>query len=128
MNLAAGRAFALALALMFTHEIDAGFRAEWRILPGLNLLPDDLGRDVFVLLHVPLIYALLALGWHSDAAVRSRTRIIFCAFCIVHVGLHLAFWYAPGNTFNNLVSQIVIWGCGAAGAAYLWLARRQAAA
>jgi hypothetical protein len=122
----AGRAYSLALALMLTHEIDAAFRAEWRILPGLNMLADEIGRDIFIAAHVPLVYVLVVLGWHGDAKLRDRTRMAFAAFCVVHVALHVLFWNAPGNTFNNALSQTLIWGCGAAGVAYLWLARRVA--
>ena len=46
---AAMDAFHLSLAAMLTHEMDATFRHEWRILPLLNLIPDDdTARDVFI--------------------------------------------------------------------------------
>lgn len=38
----------LMLALLFTHEIDAAFRHEWRVLPITSFLPDELGREVFI--------------------------------------------------------------------------------
>lgn len=104
---------------MLTHEVDAAYRHEWRLLPLLRDLPDELGRDIFILAHVPLIFALLHLGWHRNAAVQGRTRMIFAAFCIIHVGLHLWFWTVPGNEFGNWLSQSIIWGAGVAGLAYL---------
>ena len=49
------KAFDLSFAAMLTHEMDATFRHEWRILPLLNLISDDdLARDVFIVLHIPL--------------------------------------------------------------------------
>ena len=49
------KAFDLSFAAMLTHEMDATFRHEWRILPLLSLISDDdLARDVFIVLHIPL--------------------------------------------------------------------------
>lgn len=111
--------FSLSVAAMLTHEIDAAYRHEWRILPILSDLPDDLGRDIFILAHVPLIFALLHLGWHDSRVVKDRTRMIFAAFCIVHVGLQIWFAAVPGNEFGNWLSQSLIWGAGFTGLLYL---------
>ncbi|MEL7248545.1 MAG: DUF6713 family protein [Bacteroidota bacterium] len=45
--------FLLALAFILMHEIDAIRCREWRIFPGLFLLPDRTGMIVFQALHIP---------------------------------------------------------------------------
>jgi hypothetical protein len=114
------RAYHLMLAFLFTHEIDAAFRHEWRILPLTSLLPDDVGRELFVWVHVPLFVAILAL----------RDRPVFraglAAFAIMHVGLHWLFRHHPAYEFNNPSSWLLILGAGLFGAVYLAAGRRSA--
>ncbi len=45
----------LALACLFTHELDAVAHSEWRLLFVLQRLPDATALPWFVVLHVPLL-------------------------------------------------------------------------
>ena len=111
--------YVLSVALMLTHELDAVRRHEWRILPGMERLPDARGAQLFVWVHAPLVAALLWFSF-SDGAT-NLFRAGFCVFCIVHAGLH--WWYRnhPFCEFNNPGSRLLIWMTGISGAAYLVL-------
>lgn len=102
----------------FTHELDAVKRHEWRVLPLTSFLPDRIGEQTFIWLHLPL-FALLMWGGHGDPA--NATRIGLSAFAIVHVGLHILYRRHPANEFNNVSSWSLIVLTGLLGAAYLAL-------
>ena len=106
----------LTIGFFFTHELDAVKRAEWRILPGLRLLPDRVGEQLFIWLHVPLFAALLLAGEGEET---SAVRIGLASFAIIHVGLHWLYRNHPANAFNNLSSWALILGTGISGAAYM---------
>ncbi len=113
--------FIATFGFMFTHELDAVRRHEWRIMPLINRLSDEAGFAVFVLSHIPLFGLLswLLFGAHND--LMSPSRQVFSGFCVVHVLLHWLFRNHPANEFDNPFSQFLIWGCGMAGAIYLLL-------
>lgn len=117
--------FFLGLSLLLTHEMDAIRRREWRIFPLTARLGDRAGYLVFTAAHVPLYVLLLwALG-PADAAVRSGTILALDLFCIVHVGLHIAFRKHPAYEFRGPFSWGLIAGAGLFGALDLaarWLA------
>ena len=100
----------------FTHELDAVKRHEWRILPLTSFLPERLGEQTFIWLHVPL-FALLLWGGDGDSA--SATRIGLAAFAIVHVVLHVLFRRHRAYEFDNPSSWALIVLTGVLGAAYL---------
>jgi hypothetical protein len=107
---------------MFTHELDAVRRHEWRVFPLTSNLPDNLGFMVFVLAHVPIFALVLWFAFPLNGAERSAVQMAFSGFCIAHVGLHKFYENHPAYAFNNKLSQILIWGAGTAGAAHLLLA------
>ncbi|CAE7501891.1 unnamed protein product [Symbiodinium pilosum] len=108
-------AFDLSFTAMLVHEMDATFRHEWRILPLLNLISDDdLARDVFILLHIPLCWLLL-----SATRGSSMARALFSIFSIIHVGLHCLLRNHPKYEFNNPVSWFIILLSGVAGFVHL---------
>ncbi len=113
------RLFELSFAMLMAHELDAVRRQEWRVLPVTRYLPYPFDVGVFILAHVPLIWLVTALAWSADARTRSQTRTIFCAFCVVHVGLHWLYRADPAYDFNNPFSVAIIGATGAAGLAYL---------
>lgn len=116
--------FLLAVALFFTHELDAVQRREWRIFPGLAQMPEGIARPVFIWAHVPFFAVLI---WYSAQAVGrggDAFSIGLSAFCIVHAFLHLAFERHPKCEFRNPMSRAIIWSCAVAGALALgaiWL-------
>lgn len=111
--------YTLMLALLFTHEIDAAFRHEWRVLPITSFLPDELGREAFIWIHVPL-FAVILLANNNE-----RVRVGIAAFCVIHVGLHWLFRNHPAYEFNNPSSWGLILGAGLLGLAYLLTFWRQ---
>ena len=52
-------AYLIVLAFLFSHEVDAAFRHEWRVLPLTSFMPEDAGRETFIWAHVPLFAGLL---------------------------------------------------------------------
>lgn len=104
------------IGAFFTHELDAVKRHEWRVLPLLRALPERLGEQVFIWLHVPLFALLL---WGGDGDLESATRVGLAGFSIVHVGLHFIFRRHPAYEFNNPSSWGLILLTGLLGAIYL---------
>ncbi len=114
--------FALMLATLFTHELDAMTQSEWRLLYVLRSLPDDTARLWFVAIHVPLFWGLIALGQHRSVALRQWARAGIAAFCIVHAGLHIHLRNDPQNTFSSTLSWSLILGAAFIGTLYLLMA------
>lgn len=112
------------LGAFFTHELDAVKRREWRVLPLMRALPDQVGEQAFIWIHVPLFAALI---WGGAGDPINATRIGLSAFAVVHVGLHVLFRNHPAYEFNNPSSWALIILAGLFGAAYL-LAAQEAGA
>lgn len=112
--------FILLLTLFLGHELDAIHRHEWRLFPVLRRMDDTLAYLVFLALHLPIILAIVWLGFLVPATV-APLRIALAGFAIIHAWLHWLFRDNPKNEFNNLVSQVLIWAAGTAGALYLAL-------
>ena len=104
------------LAAFFTHELDAVKRHEWRVLPFTSFLPDHIGEQVFIWVHVPLFAAILLF---SGSEPTSGSRIAIAIFAIVHVWLHWVFRNHPKYEFNNTSSWGLILLTGLLGSAYL---------
>lgn len=100
--------FYLGIALLFTHELDAIKRHEWRIFPFISRLPDDTAYHVFVLLHVPLFLLILWLNYHPSENVRYWFQLSMDVFFIVHLGLHRLFRRHAEYEFNSIFSKSII--------------------
>ena len=61
--------FYLGLSTLLTHELDAMSNHEWRVLPLIRVLPDNIGMLVFVAINVPIASGLMAL------VARAKPRI-----------------------------------------------------
>ncbi|GJM08395.1 MAG: hypothetical protein DHS20C11_06710 [Lysobacteraceae bacterium] len=111
--------FLFAVSLLFTHELDAMTHAEWDVLPLTSWLPPDVGRAVFVTIHVP-IFAFV-LGWLTSRLPErvASAQFWISAFLVVHAALHFAFSSHPEYTFEGLLSNTLIFGSAALGAVYL---------
>lgn len=123
LNVAATRMreplFAVGLALLLSHELDAVKHAEWQVLPLLRWLDDASGYIVFVLAHVPLFTVMLWALAHRSPAVRHNTRIGLAAFMVVHAGLHWAFHADPHYHFSGGLAHGLVGGAAIFGALYL---------
>jgi hypothetical protein len=109
----------LGLGMLLTHELDAVASHEWRILPLVRGLPDDVGMGVFVALHVP-VFALLIAGVASTRPrIRSLTRLGVALFLAIHGALHLLFMDHPAYEFSSTLSNTLIFGGAACGILYL---------
>jgi len=113
--------FCIGFALLVCHELDAVARHEWRLLPVLNLLPDQAGYFAFVILHVPVFAALFWLTGHTSSIIRTRSQMALDAFLIIHAGLHFALSGHALYEFDNQLSNALIFGGAAAGLAHLVL-------
>ena len=111
--------FYVGLGTLLTHELDAMPNHEWRVLPLIRELPDDMGMMVFVAAHVPLFAALIALVASLKPRTRALSRSGVCIFLIVHGLLHVLFIAHPDYEFASLMSQTLIFGGSILGAAYL---------
>lgn len=118
----------LMLATMLTHELDAITQSEWRLLYVLRSLSDEQGRWWFVALHIPLLWALIALVFHANGQVQRLARICFSWFCIIHALLHWRLSNDPLSTFSSPLSWGLILGAAVLGTAYLVMELRTAKA
>lgn len=111
--------FYLGLGTLLSHELDAVANAEWRVLPLLRGLPDDIGMTVFTLAHAPLVAWLLYMAGHTNRKTRARTQIAISLFLIFHAGLHFLFSEDPSYEFSSWLSHGLIYGGGLFGLAHL---------
>jgi hypothetical protein len=119
--------FYLGLGALLTHEMDAMTHSEWRVLPVTRWLADDLGRDAFVVAHVPLYALVLGLVASLHPATRYRSRFWVSVFLMVHAVLHGLFSSDPAYTFAGALSNTLIYGAAVLGGLYLVLDRRETA-
>jgi hypothetical protein len=112
----------LGVALLFTHELDAVMHSEWQLLFGLRSLPDATAYSLFLVLHLPLFFAVLWLSQHPREVVREVTRGVVAAFLVAHAVLHLRLSSSPVYTFHSGLSHFLILSAGASGLPTCWRA------
>lgn len=110
-------AFFLGVVFILMHEMDAVRCREWRIFPGLSLLDERRGMILFIFLHIPLFYGLIAAISIGDQALIKGLDV----FLIVHLFLHLLFLRHKNNEFRDWISWSIIIGAGICGVTDLWL-------
>ncbi len=108
--------FWLMAGFLIAHELDAMRRHEWRVLPLVRSLPENVGREFFLWAHVPLFVLVL---WIAAQGSSSMPALFLSAFAVIHVGLHWAFRNHPAYEFNNPSSIGLILGAGIFGAIHL---------
>lgn len=123
MNRYQNTIYYLGIATLFTHEMDAMPNHEWRVMPLLRSLPDDLGMLIFVLGHIPLFALIMAFSATPNLALRRIARRIIAGFLIIHAGLHLYFTSHPAYTFHDGLSHFLIFGGAVLGFVYLVIDR-----
>ncbi len=107
------------LGLLLTHELDAVVQHEWRILPILEKLDDELGRSIFIFGHAPLFFAVFWLSFFSSITCQRWTRIVVASFSLVHIILHLLWEQDGASTFNDSLSRLLINSAGLLGLVYV---------
>lgn len=107
--------------MLFTHEFDAMTNSEWELLPLINLLPVEYGKNIFVLLHIPLFAVLVALISSQNIQARSKAWFWISMFLVFHGVLHGAYMFHEKYEFNSMISNILIFGGAICGIAYLAL-------
>ncbi len=113
--------FYIGLGTLLTHELDAISNHEWRVLPLVRELPDEIGMLVFVVIHVPIFAGLIALIASSRPRTRALSRLGVSAFLVLHGLLHFLFLGHPVYEFSTLLSKILIFGGAGLGAMHLAL-------
>ena len=118
--------YVLNATLLITHEIDSAYWKEWRLFWGLlgprqQPLPDRVGAPLFVLLHLPMVGALL---WGLLEVARSTTAgymmsLVLGACGVFAFTVHSLFIRAGHPEFRTAVSQAVLWGSLAVSGAQL---------
>ena len=113
--------FYLGMGALCSHELDAMPNHEWRVLPLVRELPDEIGMIVFVIAHVPLFALLIALIASSNDRTRTNSRMVISGFLVLHGLLHAIFMSDPNYEFSSMLSNTLIFGGAAFGAIYLGL-------
>ncbi len=113
--------FYLGMGALFTHELDAMTNHEWRILPLIQVLPDEVGMNVFVVAHVPLFAFLIALTASSNAQIRNTARSLISGFLVLHGVAHAVFMSHPNYEFSSILSNTLIFGSAVLGGLYIFL-------
>lgn len=111
--------FYLGLALLAGHELDAVGSAEWRLMPGLDLLADATAETVFIALHIPLFALVFWLTGHRARGLRTGSQRVIDVFLIIHAGLHAVLSGDAEYHFETPLSDLLIFGGAAVGALHL---------
>ena len=109
MQIAVNAIFALELALLFAHEMDAIRKQEWKMFIVLKDMADEKAYLVFMLLHVPL-YTILLFLLFSD--MKTLGYYIADIFLVGHCLLHFCYRNHPANKLKTVVSNILILAAG----------------
>lgn len=116
--------FYLGVGTLFTHELDAMPNHEWRVLPGLSQLPDEVGMLAFVVAHVPLFAVVIGLVGSLSPRTRRNARLAVATFLVVHAALHALFSGHPAYDFEGWLSNSLIYGAALFGLSFLVLEAR----
>lgn len=117
MSLLLNGLFALELALLLTHEMDAVGQKEWKLFIFLKDLPQQAAYWVFTLPHI-VLYALVLFF------LLLKCTIIFYVvdlFLICHLLLHFFFRKHPENQLTGFWSKLIINSAGIIAGIHLFL-------
>ena len=107
--------FFLGFAVLACHELDAVAQSEWRLLPILGALPDNVSYNAFIVGHIPIFAVLVWLVGHQSPTVRWRSRLGLDLFLVFHAGLHWLMSDHALYAFETPLSIGLIYGGGAIG-------------
>ena len=111
-------AFYLGISLLFTHELDAMSNHEWRVMPVLSALSEEMGATAFLVAHVPIFALVIAFIASLNLKTRAKVRNIASGFLIAHAAAHYLFSANSAYEFSSLVSSLLIYGAALCGVAY----------
>ena len=117
----AGFAFLVSLSFMATHEIDAGMRGEWRLLPVLSAMEDATAATWFVLLHVPLFALIGWLAFLAGCRTMRRSQMVLSGLFVGHGIAHFLLGGHPDYPFEGWLSSFLVYGALVSGLAALLL-------
>jgi hypothetical protein len=113
--------FYLGFGTLLAHELDSMLSHEWRVIPIIRSLSDELGAMVFVTAHIPIFAILIALVSSKNARTRRMTRIGIGLFLVLHGILHILFISHPAYEFSSVLSNVLIFGGSFFGIVYLFI-------
>lgn len=113
--------FAFELALLFTHEMDAIRKQEWKMFIFLKDMADEKAYHIFMLLHIPLYAVIVSLLLSPFLHIEYYITDVFL---VLHTLLHLGFRKHPTNKFNNNISNGIIFSAGLFAVFHLLLVSR----
>lgn len=113
--------FHLSVGSLFTHELDAMTNHEWRVLPLVRMLPEDIAMPFFVWAHVPLFAVVIWLLSSTNARTRQISRYAIAGFLLLHALLHVLHFNHPAYEFESLLSNSLIFGGALFASIYLAL-------
>ncbi len=102
--------FAIILALLFLHEMDAIRNAEWKMFIVIKDMSDTKAYKVFTLFHLPFYVILLMLILSVKYQILAYYAVDL--FLIVHAILHLVFERHTKNGLKNFFSRSIIYSMG----------------
>ncbi len=111
--------FFLAVSSLLLHEMDAIDKKEWRLLFVLRKLPDEGALRWFILLHLPLLVALLALVAAEPSTTTRSIEGGVDVFLIGHAVLHEILSVRGDSSVASTVSRVLIWSAGLFAALHL---------
>ena len=110
----------LGIGALFTHELDAMTNHEWRVLPLTSFMGEELGRDIFVLLHIPMFALIIGLLSSPNQHRRQLTRLVLATFLAVHGLLHHFYSDHVSYEFSSPLSNTLILLASVCGLGYLF--------
>ncbi|WP_380676436.1 DUF6713 family protein [Salinigranum sp. GCM10025319] len=108
--------FALVVAFLAVHELDAIRNHEWRVFFAPLPVDDETGYRAFTALHVPLFVAVVA--FYPVPTFRTGLAV----FAVAHGGIHLVLRNHPRVEFAGWFSGLWIYGASAIGVLSLLVA------
>lgn len=85
----------------------------------VSFLPEELGFNTFVLIHIPLFAVLVAVVSSNNSRLRKLSRLGVGVFLLFHAGLHVLFTNVDGYEFDSMLSSLLIFGGAFVGGLYL---------
>ena len=113
--------FFTGVSMLLLHEMDAIDKKEWQLLFVLRRLPDEGAMRWFIVIHLPLFVALLALVAAGPSPLVRWIEAGVDSFLVVHAGLHERLAAKGARAFANPFSRALILSAAALGALHMIL-------